>query len=475
MPEDFKLAPKPDFALAGKLIGALKKAHWDNEPERKGMHAYGYTKAEQEAIDIVVAEGVKLGMEAFSDLAGNMYLLSRGTGDGAKTDVIVSHLDTVEKGGVHDGRDGVVAGIAVVAGFKQNGIPHEHDICVMIARSEESDINGQVSIGAKAATGSLSQQALSGLNNRKTGRSLWLEMNELGIPISTLAGRLDASPTLFPTGDAAKALIGFLVEAHIEQGSYCAKQDINIGIVNAIRGNTRFLDAKITGEAAHSGATFEEDRADANRAYVKLMHAAEEWFDVQRRHGRDVVFTPGKVKSNNESATTVSDNITFSFEIRSADEKVLQDFATFMKTKAEEIVSSHPNNKLKIELPKANIAKPAEMDKEVIAHAQAIANELGVRSGIVTSGAGHDTVQFANTGTPSVMLFIKQDDPISHNPREARREDSFKNACKIIAGMIMNPQERTQEPTLPPEGPKSFREYIAQQGAVPYEPGQWKR
>lgn len=256
MPEDFIQAPKPDFALAGKLIGALKKKHWDDAPERKGMHAYGYTRAEQEAIDIVVAEGMKLGMEAFSDLAGNMYLLARGTNDGTKTDVIVSHLDTVEKGGVHDGRDGVVAGIAVVAGFRQNGVAHENDICVMIARSEESDINGQVSIGAKAATGSLSQQSFSRLSNRKTGRSLWVEMSELGIPVTTLAGRLDATPTLFPTGDAAKALIGFLVEAHIEQGNYCAKQDVNIGIVKAIRGNTRFLDAKITGEAAHSGATF---------------------------------------------------------------------------------------------------------------------------------------------------------------------------------------------------------------------------
>ncbi len=351
MPEDFIQAPKPDFALAGKLIGALKKKHWDDAPERKGMHAYGYTRAEQEAIDIVVAEGMKL-----------------------------------------------------------------------------------------------------------------------GIPVTTLAGRLDATPTLFPTGDAAKALIGFLVEAHIEQGNYCAKQDVNIGIVKAIRGNTRFLDAKITGEAAHSGATFEEDRADANRTYVKLMHAAEEWFDVQRRYGRDVVFTPGKGKSNNESATTVSDNITFSFEIRSSDEKVLRDFADFMKDKAAEIVSSHPNNKLKIELPPANIAKPAEMDKAVIEHAQAIAGGLGIRSGIVTSGAGHDTVQFANTGTPSVMLFIKQDDPISHNPRESRREDSFKNACRIIAGMIMNPLEKTQETTLPPDGPKSFREYIMQQGATPYTP-----
>jgi hypothetical protein len=84
-------------------------------------------------------------------------------------------------------------------------------------------------------------------------------------------------------------------------------------------------------------------------------------------------------------------------------------------------------------------------------------------------------VQFANTGTPSVMLFIRQNDPISHNPREARSEHSFKNACNIIAGMIMNPKEQSAEKGPDAEKKESFTDYIKGQGAKPYTPDQWRR
>lgn len=210
----FKPAPTPDFALADALIEELKITHWDPDPKNLGMHAYGYTPSEQEAIDIVVRNAVDLGMEAFSDLAGNMYVIKRGKSH-EKTDVIVSHLDTVEKGGAHDGRDGIAAGMAAISGLNKAGILPEHDVCVMIARSEESCVNGLVSIGAKAATGGLKMAELAKLENRTSGKSVLAHMKSIGIPTGRLSSRLDASPTLFPTGDTAKNLIGFLVEAHI--------------------------------------------------------------------------------------------------------------------------------------------------------------------------------------------------------------------------------------------------------------------
>jgi len=498
-------APEPDFKLAERLINELTKAHWSDEPGSKGMHAYGYTPQEQEAIDIVVREAVKQHMEAFSDLAGNVYLILRGVhgAKSTKTDVIVSHLDTIEKGGAHDGRDGIVAGLAVVAGLNKAKVKPKNDLCVMIARSEESDINGQVSIGAKAATGGLPKTALDDLKNRKTGRTLWREMSELGIPVAELDKRLDITPTLFPTKDNAKDLIGFLVEAHIEQGNYCVKQDINVGIVDAIRGNTRFQDVVIEGERAHSGATHMEDRADAVRAYIELSHAAIVWCDKKRKKGQDIVFTPSMINSTNRSISSVADNAIFSFEIRSADEKLLHEFSEFFNRKAAEIVDTNPTDKLKIKqlnpdltnqnlaahsaiqkpppyifAPnlKPNITAPAVMDTNLISHAQWIAEQEKIASGIITSGAGHDTAQFANTGTPSAMIFIRQPDAISHNPREARSESSFRDACKIISGMVMNPSEQTEKKSKSTRGGfRNFTDYIIKQGAKEYTPGQWRR
>lgn len=587
----FTPPPVPDVALGESLIEHMKQAAL--APKRgEGLHAYGYTRAEQDAIDILVREAVeRQGMEALSDLAGNTYLIKRGK-DHSKTSVIVSHPDTVEKGGAHDGRDGLGAGMAVVAGLNKAGVIPPHDICVMIARSEESCINGQVSIGAKLATGQLSPAQLHTLRNRTTGKSVFQHMDGLGIPVAQLEGRLDASPTLFPTGTDAKNLIGLLAEAHIEQGNYCAKQDISLGIVDSIRGNTRFGNATITseplahdarrgrvefthaqivGEAAHSGAAFEEDRADAVRTATALMARAEAWCRHKREHGGDVSFTAGAVGATNASPTTVAnkatfcfgiqsrkehllhefadymqkqateleaaatnkalritlpkpsftlpqaelpritaddrtdavrayhklmhkaeswyqqkrdrgydvvytpavvrsaengENVRFSFEIRSKKEHLLHEFADFMQKAARE-VQAETGGKALITLPKAIISKPAEMDTGLISHAQHLSHELGIRAGVVTSGAGHDTAQFANTGSPSVMLFIRQDDPISHNPRESRRADSFAESCKLLAAMVMNPQQ--QEKTRSGNY-ASFTDYLKAQGARTYTP-----
>lgn len=599
MTTPFVRIPEPDHKLADELIRKLKDAHWSDKPESLGMHAYGYTKAEQEAIDIVVTEAMKQGMEAFSDLAGNTYLIKRGQSS-AKTDVIVSHLDTVEKGGAHDGRDGIVAGISVVAGLNKAGKLPAHDMCVMIARSEESCVNGTVSIGAKLATGKMKIGELNNLKDRKSGKGVLEKMTELGIPTATLVGKLDGSPTLFPTGDDAKNLIGFLAEPHIEQGNYCAKENAEVGIVSSIRGNTRFLNCEIkslapddpksspistyvklmdaaekwfaekqkdhdvvftpailnttagnkplippfadlnqqtmiythiTGQAAHSGATFEEDRADAVRAFVKLAAAAEEWVTKKNQSGPRIVVTPMKALSTNESATTVANNCTFvldvhsssralidefhtfmereaaklesnslnknlranvlreappgqgsthgrtpagklncSFEIRSAEEGILMEFADFIRTKIAELRAQDSNINIAHSIP--GVSAPATMDQGVMDHAQWVAKKLGIKTGMVTSGAGHDTVQFSNTGTPSVMLFIRQKNPLSHNPEEARSTDSFRKACKIISGMVMNPTKTKETQAGAPSGAKSFTDYIQQQGAKPYTPGQ---
>lgn len=572
-----------DFSVADQLYAELKDAHWGKQG-KDGMNAYGYTKYEQQAIDIVVNKATSLGMETFSDLAGNMYMIKRGK-DSSKTNVIVSHVDTVEKAGAYDGRDGVVAGLVVADWLKDVTPPN--DLCVMIARSEESDINGLVSIGSKAATGDLRRETMDKLKNRVSGNYVTTHMQKIGIPVAELQGRLDATPTLFPTKADAKNLIGFLAEAHIEQGNYCAKQDIDIGIVKSIRGNTRFLDAVISrkdhtsvkesasaahahsarmtavikGKAAHSGATFEEDRADAVRTYVSLMHAADEWCKAH-----DATFTPALVNTTNGSATTIANEVQcafdistdkkelirefdrfmhdearkivdrhpnedlqmsfpiesikkpldkdhaesvkayvelihaaeewygqkrkdhdvvftpalvtaangevkFSFEIRSAEKALLKEFDRFVQGAAMKIVDAHPEQNLQIRLPKAKINPPAQMKKDVIEHAEWVAQNLGIKHGIVTSGAGHDTAQFANTGTPSVMLFIRQHTPISHNPAEDHDEHSFQNACKILAGMVMNPSPNQHKAT---GGSKSFRDYLIQQGATQYTPGQWK-
>ena len=248
-----------------------------------------------------------------------------------------------------------------------------------------------------------------------------------------------------------------------------------MGIVTHIRGNTRFAEAKAEGMAAHSGSTHEEDRADAMRASVALMAEAEKWFQKKQKT-HDVVYTLSIVNTKNKSTTTIADNGSFSFEIRSSEPKLLNEFAAFMQTQAKDVEAKFNNDKhqLKITLPKAIITQPAKMDQNVIRHVHSIAKNLGINSGEIISGAGHDTAQFANSGVPSVMIFIKQNYPISHNPREAHNVPSFKQACDLLAGMVMNPQDSIRSKPHHTQA-ATFTRYLEQQGAKAYTPGQWQK
>ena len=438
-------------------------------PDQDGLHAFGYMQGEQDAIDLAVKKAIALDMQVYSDLAGNIYMVQEGCGENRQTDVIVSHLDTVEKGGAHDGRDGIAAGLAVAEAFQKSEQTHPNDLCIMIARTEESDVYGQVSIGAKAALGTLKPEALDRLTNRINGQTLGENMAEHGIEVTQLHGVLEAGPTLFPTGDVGKSLIGQLIEAHIEQGRYCAQQDINVGIVTGIRGNTRLHGNQITGEYAHSGATHESDRADVNRAYAKLVSRLDDWFTQKQAAGHDIVFTAPTIDVPNQSKTTIPGEATFSLEIRTVEPALREEFDTKVREIAADIETENQSGKLKFTIAKPNYTDPAIMDSTLAESAQNAADTLHISAGKIISGAGHDTAQFANAGIPGIMLFIKQDEPISHNPKEAHNQDSFRDTCRIMAQMVANPPQRQQTAETEHD---SLLEYLKAQGAKTYRPAE---
>jgi allantoate deiminase len=58
------------------------------------------------------------------------------------------------------------------------------------------------------------------------------------------------------------------------------------------------------------------------------------------------------------------------------------------------------------------------MDDGLVAEAESLARERGLRFRRMASGAGHDAMIFAGAGVPSLMLFVPSRGGVSHSPDE---------------------------------------------------------
>jgi acetylornithine deacetylase/succinyl-diaminopimelate desuccinylase-like protein len=578
--------PAIDIGYANYLIAALKHLSWSEGIEDgpiRGMHAYGYTKAEQDAINLYVQEATKLGMTPFTDLAGNVYLLREGNSEtrvSRKAIMVTSHLDTVEGGGAHDGRDGLVAALASVKALKDSNTTLPHDLVIMVCRSEESDINGVFSLGARLACGDVTWSELEGCTNRKSRRPVTQHMAEIGLDINALQAKLSNSNqedrALIPIRERAASLVDALVELHIEQGRYVSGDPSrpDVGLVQHIRGNARAGDCSILpksvesqrpvesspkvppvsrgrsytisvpikGEAAHSGATQPRDRADAvstalsigasmlsrfgctsrinhpslqivelntsntspttiagdatitfrvdnategeirkivrslktlcrklsgdsrNKqlrigdggkvssgiqveersessqmhaeveTYVALMNKVRQWFVAcYQTQEKDIVFTPAVV--NLKDSSTGQPTLCFHFEIRSIEPNVLENFRSFV-TGLVTTLNGSSASRASIIVPEVRISQPVTSDPGVVEALSKTAKQIGVSFNLVNSGAGHDTSTLTRCGYPGAMVFIRQPNPISHNPDEERDEFSFLKATELLTAFL---------------------------------------
>src|SRR5690606_19078185 len=97
--------------------------------------------------------------EVRTDAALNLYMTLPGRDRSLPAVMTGSHLDSVPRGGNYDGAAGVIAGLAVLAGWVAAGYRPEADVTVMAVRAEESVWFPVSYAGSKAAFGLLPRGA----------------------------------------------------------------------------------------------------------------------------------------------------------------------------------------------------------------------------------------------------------------------------------------------------------------------------
>ena len=137
-----------------------------------GVTRPAWSEQDQFAAARIADAAGALGLETAFDRAGNLYCTLPGRDRSAPAILTGSHTDSVPTGGHYDGLAGAVAGLVVLAAFRDIGWQPGCDVTAIATRAEESVWFGIPFIGARLALGSLSHDHLDTLRRSDTGRTL---------------------------------------------------------------------------------------------------------------------------------------------------------------------------------------------------------------------------------------------------------------------------------------------------------------
>lgn len=422
----------PALDLARDLFDRLGRQSHDGV----GITRDTYGSGEQAAHDLIRVEAERLGLEVETDAALNLYITLPGGDRSAPKIMVGSHLDSVPRGGNFDGAAGVLAGLAVLAGWRMDGVVPPADTVLIVIRAEESAWFPLSYIGSKAAFGRLDAEALR-VCRRDTGRSLAAHLTDLaGDPDAVARGEATLDP----------ARIARFVEVHIEQGPVLMDADQPVGLVTGIRGSFRYRSATIAGAYAHSGATPREVRRDAALAVARLITAMDVVWTSRSDEGHDLVVTFGRVCTDPEEAdfSKVAGHVAFCIDVRSEDAATLALIDTDLQAVVARVALQ---GSVSIDLGPRTGSTPARMDPALIEAIRSESEALGIPVRAMPCGAGHDAAVFAQEGVPTAMLFIRNANG-SHNPREAMDFDDFAAATRLLEQALALPtpaNERTED------------------------------
>lgn len=408
------------MALADQLFTRLGALGFDGV----GITRDTYGAGEQQAHALMAEIALQLGLEVRRDAALNLYVTLPGSDRGKPAVMTGSHLDSVPRGGNYDGAAGVVAGMAVLAGWVRAGARPERDVTVIATRAEESAWFPVSYIGSKSAFGLLDSQALS-CRRADTQRTLSEHLAEQGGRPDALAGREAA---LRPEA------IDCFVEMHIEQGPVLIGAGHALGVVTGICGSHRYRQAQIKGRYAHSGATPRTHRQDAVVALATFIERLQHvWRDLESE-GHELTLTFGQVNTDARQAdfSKVCGQVGFSVDIRSRDTATLRRMDALVQQTARDVESAQGVSFVWGEV---SGSQPAVMDNLLQQALHDAARALGVEPCFLPSGAGHDAATFANQGIATAMLFMRNANG-SHNPEEAIDMADFRAATRTLGRVL---------------------------------------
>ena len=359
------------------------------------------SRAMREVNKIVSGWMKDAGMTVRQDAIRN--LIGRYEGEGEKTLVLGSHLDTVRDAGKYDGILGVMVALACVQQLHDRGKRLPFSVEVVAFADEEGLRFGTTFLGSSVYAGAFDRKRLK--LGDPNGKGLRDAVRDFG-------GYPDA---LEKAGRGSDDLLGYC-EVHIEQGPVLEEKDLPVGVVTGIQGQSR-IKTRFDGKAGHAGTVPMANRKDALCAAAEFVLEVETACKVQP----GAVATVGEISALPGAANVIPGEAELSLDLRHGDDAVRESLRDHFEHRAGEIARSRGCGyhwQVRQETP----AVLADPDLTELLGRAVKTSGLSVER--LPSGAGHDAAQMAAL-TPVAMLFVRCEEGISHNPAESvKREDA---------------------------------------------------
>lgn len=371
-----------------------------------GVCRLALSDADKEGRELVCAWLRELGLIVRVDRVGNIIAIRSGVRDAAPV-LLGSHVDTVSTGGRFDGAAGVLAGLEILRMLEERGIRTKLPVGLVAFTNEEGARYTTDMMGSQAFCGELSVEqvrAIRGLDGSIVGE----ELKRIGY-----------------AGDFPCAAIQphAYLEMHIEQGPVLDRENIPIGVVEAITGIT-WLEVTVRGAANHAGTTPMDSRQDAGLAAARIVAALPDLAsaipDQRLTCGRFSV-APGVVN-------VIPNEAVFTVDLRNGDQVRLQE-AEQRFTALVEQTAARSGVTAGIRL--LGGVPPQACDASVLAVIEQSARTLGYPVRRMVSGAGHDAQILARI-CPTAMIFVPSRGGVSHSPAEYSSPEDLEAGANVL-------------------------------------------
>ncbi len=389
----------------------MELAEFGQDP-RGGISRVAFSEADIQGRAYIMTLMHEAGLEVRVDAAGNIIGRREGSNPGLAPVVSGSHTDSVPNGGKYDGALGVIAAIECAQVLKENGIVTRHPLEVIVFVDEEGGL-----VGSRAMIGMLTPGALDVRSH--SGK-------KVGEGIVALGGNLGRLADVIRKRGNIKAFI----EIHIEQGSILYSRNIDVGIVEGIVG-INWWTVDIEGFSNHAGTTPMDMRQDALLAAAHLIIAVNRV--VTSEPGRQVG-TVGRIQCEPGAPNVIPGHVVMSVELRDLSSEKIGALIKKIKQEAESIAEK-TGTKIRFEGIDAT-AVPAPLDPQVQKYLVESAEELGLSSLVMPSGAGHDAQNMARIA-PTGMIFVPSVGGISHSPQEFTRTEDMEKGANVLLQTIL--------------------------------------
>ena len=349
------------------------------------------------------------------DEAGNVWITLAGARDDAL--LIGGHLDSVPNGGWLDGCLNVLAGLEVLrriaAAAAATGTPPPVTVKLVDWADEEGARFSRSLVGSSAVSGNFDPAALGALRDAG-GTTLREAMAAHGFDI-------DRAPAARARAATARAY----VELHIEQGPVLEGLGLPLAAVIGTTGIERHR-ITLTGVTAHAGSTPMAVRRDPVAAGARILL---ELRDIARRHGG--VGTVGSVVARPGIVTAIAAECDLLTDLRHIDPAVLARMQGELLEAATRIAAEEG-----VGIAWAPVLElaPTIFHPELVDLCdEAVRETAGADRGHrMPSGPGHDSIETARAGIPTVMLFVQSLRGLSHNKAEDTLEEHLELSVRAL-------------------------------------------